>query len=92
IDEQSALIESKNRENQSLTRKAESLKSENIRLRDFNDKSLGLLLEIANINPEIREMIVNEIPELRGKFTKDDALMEMGVEKFSRDIQSIVVI
>ncbi|WP_223154269.1 hypothetical protein, partial [Campylobacter concisus] len=90
--EQSALIESKNRENQSLTRKAESLKSENIRLRDFNDKSLGLLLEIANINPEIREMIVNEIPELRGKFTKDDALMEMGVEKFSRDIQSIVVI
>ncbi|WP_188116492.1 hypothetical protein, partial [Campylobacter concisus] len=88
IDEQSALIESKNRENQSLTRKAESLKSENIRLRDFNDKSLGLLLEIANINPEIREMIVNEIPELRGKFTKDDALMEMGVEKFSRDIQS----
>ncbi|QPH83610.1 hypothetical protein CVT06_00160 [Campylobacter concisus] len=78
IDEQSALIESKNRENQSLTRKAESLKSENIRLRDFNDKSLGLLLEIANINPEIREMIVNEIPELRSKFTKDDPGMEMG--------------
>ena len=59
------MIESKNRENQSLTRKAESLKSENIRLRDFNDKSLGLLLEIASTNPEIREMIVNEIPELR---------------------------
>ena len=78
IDEQSALIESKNRENQSLTRKAESLKSENIRLRDFNDKSLGLLLEIASTNPEIREMIVNEIPELRSKFTKDDAGMEMG--------------
>ena len=78
IDEQNALIESKDRENQSLTRKSESLQKENIRLRDFNDKSLGLLLEIANINPEIKEMIVNERPELRSKFTKDDALMEMG--------------
>jgi hypothetical protein len=72
------LIESKDRENLTLKRKTESLQSENIRLRDFNDKSLGLLLEIANINPELKEMIVNEIPELRGKFTKDDALMEMG--------------
>lgn len=78
IDEQNVLIESKNRENQSLTHKTARLQKENIRLRDFNDKSLGLLLEIANINPEIKEMIVNEIPELRGKF--------------SRDIQSIVVI
>ena len=78
IDEQSALIESKNRENQSLARKSESLQKENIRLRDFNDKSLGLLLEIANINPELKDMIVNEMPELRGKFIKDDALMEMG--------------
>ena len=57
IDEQSALIKSKDKENQSLTRKSESLQKENIRLRD---------------------MIVNEMPELRGKFTKDDALMEMG--------------
>ena len=78
IDEQNALIESKNRENQSLARKSESLQKENIRLRDFNDKSLGLLLEIANINPELKDMIVNEMPELRGKFTKDDAGMEMG--------------
>ncbi|WP_459814796.1 hypothetical protein [Campylobacter concisus] len=78
IDEQNVLIESKNRENQSLTRKTESLQKENIRLRDFNDKSLGLLLEIASTNPGLREMIVNEIPELRGKFTKDDAGMEMG--------------
>ena len=78
IDEQSALLKSKDKENQSLTRKSESLQKENIRLRDFNDKSLGLLLEIANINPEIREMIVNEMPELRGNFTKDDAGMEMG--------------
>ena len=78
IDEQSVLIESKDRENQSLTRKAESLQSENTGLRDFNDKSLGLLLEIASTNPELKEMIVNEMPELRGKFTKDDALMEMG--------------
>ena len=78
IDEQSALIKSQDRENQSLARKSESLQKENIRLRDFNDKSLGLLLEIANINPEIREMIVNEMPELRGNFTKDDAGMEMG--------------
>ncbi|WP_103610782.1 hypothetical protein [Campylobacter concisus] len=78
IDEQSALIESKNRENQSLARKSESLQKENIRLRDFNDKSLGLLLEIANTNPELKDMIVNEMPELRGKFTKDDAGIEMG--------------
>lgn len=78
IDEQSALIKNKDIENQSLTHKAESLQSENTELRDFNDKSLGLLLEIANINPELKDMIVNEIPELRSKFTKDDALMEMG--------------
>lgn len=78
IDEQNALIESKDRENQSLARKSKSLQKENIRLRDFNDKSLGLLLEIANINPELKGIIVNEIPELRGKFTKDDAGMEMG--------------
>ena len=78
IDKQNALIKSKDRENQSLARKSESLQKENIRLRDFNDKSLGLLLEIANINPELKEMIVNEMPELRGKFTKDDAGMEMG--------------
>ena len=78
IDEQNALIESKNRENLALTHKNKNLQSENIKLRDFNDKSLGLLLEIANINPEIREMIVNEMPELRGKFTKDDVGMEMG--------------
>ena len=77
IDEQSALIKSKDKENQSLTRKSESLQKENIRLRDFNDKSLGLLLEIASTNPELKEMIVNEMPELRGKFTKDDAGMEM---------------
>jgi len=78
IDEQNALLKSKDRENQSLTRKTESLQSENIRLRDFNDKSLGLLLEIASTNPELKEIIVNEMPELRGKFTKDDAGMEMG--------------
>ena len=78
IDEQNASIESKDRENQSLTRKAESLQSENTGLRDLNDKSLGLLLEIASTNPELKEMIVNEMPELRGKFTKDDAEMEMG--------------
>ena len=78
IDEQSALLKSKDKENQSLTRKTESLQKENIRLRDFNDKSLGLLLEIASTNPELKEMIVNEMPELRGKFTKDDAGMEMG--------------
>ena len=78
IDEQSVLIKSKDRENQSLTRKSESLQKENIRLRDFNDKSLGLLLEIASTNPELKEMIVNEMPELMGKFTKDDAGMEMG--------------
>lgn len=78
IDEQSALIKNKARENQSLTRKNESLQSKNTELRGFNDKSLGLLLEIASTNPELKEMIVNEMPELRGKFTKDDALMEMG--------------
>ncbi len=78
IDEQNALIESKDRENQSLARKSKSLQKENIKLRDFNDKSLGLLLEIASTNPEIKDMIVNELPELRSKFTKDDVLMEMG--------------
>ena len=78
IDEQNALIESKDRENQSLARKSKSLQKENIKLRDFNDKSLGLLLEIASTNPELRNMIVNELPELRSKFTKDDVLMEMG--------------
>lgn len=78
IDEQNALIKSKERENQSLTRKNESLQSENTGLRDFNDKSLGLLLEIASTDPELKEIIVNEMPELSGKFTKDDALMEMG--------------
>ena len=78
IDEQNVLIESKNRENLTLKHKNESLQSENIRLRDFNDKSLGLLLEIASTNPELKEIIVNEMPELRGKFTKDDAGMEMG--------------
>ena len=78
IDEQNALLKSKDRENQSLTRKSESLQKENIRLRDFNDKSLGLLLEIASTNPELKEMIVNEMPELRSKFTKDDAGMEIG--------------
>ena len=77
IDEQSALIKSKDKENQSLTRKSESLQSKNTELRGFNDKSLGLLLEIASTNPELKEMIVNEMPELRGKFTKDDAGMEM---------------
>ena len=78
IDEQNALIKNKARENQSLARKTESLQSENTELRNFNDKSLGLLLEIASTNPELKEMIVNEIPELRGKFTKDDAGIEMG--------------
>ena len=78
IDEQNALLKSKDKENQSLARKSESLQKENIRLRDFNDKSLGLLLEIASTNPELRDMIVNEMPELRGNFTKDDAGMEMG--------------
>ena len=78
IDEQNVLIESKNRENLTLKHKNESLQSENIRLRDFNDKSLGLLLEIASTDPELKEIIVNEIPELRGKFTKDDAGMEIG--------------
>ena len=78
IDEQNALIKSKGRENQSLTRKTESLQSENTELRDLNDKSLGLLIEIASTNPELKDMIVNEMPELRGKFTKDDAGIEMG--------------
>ena len=78
IDEQSALIKSKDKENLALTRKNESLQSKNTELRNFNDKSLGLLLEIANINPELKEMIVNEMPELRGNFTKDDVGMEMG--------------
>ncbi|WP_103600896.1 hypothetical protein [Campylobacter concisus] len=78
IDEQNVLIKNKDIENKSLTRKNTSLQSENIRLRNLNDKSLGLLIEIANINPEIRDMIANEIPELRGKFTKDDVGMEMG--------------
>ncbi|WP_149723052.1 hypothetical protein [Campylobacter concisus] len=78
IDEQNALLKSKDRENQSLTRKTESLQSENTEIRNLNDKSLGLLLEIANSNPELKEMIVNEMPELMGKFIKDDAGMEMG--------------
>jgi len=78
IDEQNVLIESKNRENLTLKHKNESLQSENIRLRDFNDKSLGLLLEIASTDPELKDMIVNEMPELRSKFTKDDAGIEMG--------------
>ena len=72
------MIENKARENQSLTRKTESLQSENTEIRNLNDKSLGLLIEIANINPELKDMIVNEMPELRGKFTKDDAGIEMG--------------
>ena len=74
IDEQNVLIESKNRENLALTRKAESLEKENSTLKNFK----GLLLEIASTNPELRDMIANEIPELRSKFTKDDAGMEMG--------------
>ena len=78
IDEQNALLKSKDKENLALKHKNESLQSENIRLRDFNDKSLGLLLEIASTDPELKEIIVNEMPELSGKFTKDDALMEMG--------------
>ena len=78
IDEQSALIKSQDRENQYLTRKTESLQSKNTELRDLNNKSLGLLLEIASTNPELKDMIVNEMPELRSKFTKDDAGMEMG--------------
>ena len=78
IDEQSALIKSQDRENQYLTRKAESLQSKNTELRYLNDKSLGLLLEIASTDPELKEMIVNEMPELRGKFIKDDVGMEMG--------------
>ena len=78
IDEQNALINSQDRENQSLTRKTESLQKENSKLKDCNNKHIGLLLEIASSNPELKDMIVNEIPELRGKFTKDDALMEMG--------------
>ena len=69
------MLKSKDRENQSLTRKTESLQSKNTELRDLNDKSLGLLLEIASTNPELKEMIVNEMPELRSKFTKDDTGM-----------------
>ena len=72
------MLKSQDRENQSLTHKAKSLQSENATLRDLNDKSLGLLLEIASTNPKLRDMITNEIPELRGKFTKDDVGMEMG--------------
>ena len=78
IDEQNALIENKARENQSLTHKTKSLQSKNTELRNFNDKSLGLLLEIASTNPELKEMIVNEMPELMGKFTKDDIGVEIG--------------
>ena len=78
IDEQSALIKSQDRENLSLTRKTESLQSENTGLRDLNDKSLGLLIEIASTNPELKEMIVNEMAELKSKFTKDDVGIEMG--------------
>ena len=78
IDEQNASIESKDRENQSLTHKAESLQSENTEIRNLNDKSLGLLLEIASTDPKLKEIIVNEMPELSNKFTKDDAGMEMG--------------
>ena len=78
IDEQSALIKSQDRENQSLTRKTESLQKENSKLKDCNNKHIGLLLEIASTNPELKDMIVNEIPELKSKFTKDDAGMEMG--------------
>ena len=77
IDEQNVLLKSKDKENQSLACKSESLQKENSKLKDSNNKHIGLLLEIANINPEIREMIVNEMPELRGKFTKDDSGMEM---------------
>uniref|UniRef100_UPI001CA55DD3 hypothetical protein n=1 Tax=Campylobacter concisus TaxID=199 RepID=UPI001CA55DD3 len=66
------------KENQSLTRKTESLQSKNTELRNFNDKSLGLLLEIASTNPELKGMIVNEMPELSSKFTKDEAGIEMG--------------
>lgn len=74
IDKQNALLKSQDRENQSLTRKTESLEKKNSALKNFK----GLLLEIANTNPELKDMIVNEMPELRSKFTKDDALMEMG--------------
>ena len=77
IDEQSVLIKSQDRENQSLTRKTESLQNENSKLKDSNNKHIGLLLEIASTNPGLKEMIVNEIPELRGKFIKDNAGMEM---------------
>ena len=78
IDEQSALIKSKERENQSLTRKAESLQKENSKLKDCNNKHIGLLLGIASSNPELKGMIVNEMPELSSKFTKDEAGIEMG--------------
>ena len=78
IDEQNALIKSKERENQSLTRKAESLQKENSKLKDCNNKHIGLLLGIASSNPELKGMIVNEMPELSSKFTKDEAGIEMG--------------
>ncbi|OUT08674.1 hypothetical protein B9N66_06975 [Campylobacter concisus] len=78
IDEQNALMKNKDIENQSLTRKTESLQKENSKLKDSNNKHIGLLLEIASTNPELRDMIANEIPELRSKFIKDDAGMEMG--------------
>ena len=68
------MLKSKDRENQSLTRKNESLEKENSALRNFK----GLLLEIASTNPELRDMIVNEMPELTGKFTKDDVGMQVG--------------
>ena len=65
---------SKDRENLALKHKNESLEKENSTLRNFK----GLLPEIASTNPELKDIIVNEMPELRGKFIKDDALMEMG--------------
>ena len=74
IDEQNASIKNKDRENLTLKHKNESLEKENSTLRNFK----GLLLEIASTNPGLRDMIVNEMPELRSKFTKDDAGMEMG--------------
>ena len=68
------MLKSQDRENQSLTRKTESLEKKNSALKNFK----GLLLGIASSNPELKGMIVNEMPELSSKFTKDDALMEMG--------------
>lgn len=78
IDEQNASIKNKDRENLTLKHKNESLEKENSTLRNFK----GLLLEIANADPEIKDMIANEIPELRSKFTKDDTGMEMGQKVF----------